>query len=630
MLRFSFFSQFSFRSGQVSRRLVRFFCAFGFTAATISGFSADRVVFTRMAPTKSILYVSNADGSAERPLTPTNSLSFNPTWSPKGDWIVFTSDREGPANLFRMHPDGSNVERLTTGAAYDDQAAFSPDGRQIAFVSTRAAGFANLWILDLATRKVRALSTGRGGDFRPAWSPDGRWIAFSSDRDSSFPTAKNRWERLQLADIYLIHPDGSGLKRVSQHGNFCGSPKWTADSKAIVTYCMSADDTWTYRTRMLQPYGEGEGNQLYRIDIATASIRAITSGPGVKLAPSVLSSGKVAYVRGSGARMDIVSDDKAGPSGADLAPNPPAWSPDGKHVVYSRWAFAPSSQPVKQWSPNPKFDLYATTQLPSYDRTGMRLAVSQVVPGGVTSLMVVDGNQPPHAILQRHDLILAPQWSPDSRQIVVGVGGFTAFLDFAAGSKKAIDRVNGGAQVAILNADGTGFHLLTSGRDNNGFASFSPDGKQIVYRTAGPDGEGLRIMNLADGKVTALTSKYDNFPLWSPHGNLIAFVRNIAGDFEVMTVHPDGTNLTQLTHTHGNEAHLAWSPDGSRILFTSSRTGFKDETLYTGAPQPYGKIFVMNADGTHVEQLTNNPWEEGGPAWQPHHTDRASPLAARK
>jgi Tol biopolymer transport system component len=615
----------------VPRLLFRFLSIFAFAAATLSCLAADRVLFTRLGPTQATLFISNADGSAERPLTQPGSLNYNPAWSPRGDWIVFTSEREGPANLFRMRPDGSDVERLTTDAAYDDQAAFSPDGRQIAFVSTRATGFANLWVLDLATRKARALTTGRGGDFRPAWSPDGRWIAFSSDRDSSLPTAKSRWERLQLVDIYLIHPDGSGLRRISQHGNFCGSPRWTADSKSVVTYCMSAEDTWTYRTKLLTPYEVGGANQLYRIDIATGSIVPITSGPGVKLAPSVLASGRIAYLRGDGARIEIVSaDGKVGPSGTDIAPNPAAWSPDDNHVVYSRTGFTPSSAPVKQWSRNPNFDLYATTALPAYDRTGMRLAVSNVVPGGVTSLMVIDGNQPARAILERKDLILGPQWSPDSKQIVVGVGGFTSFLDFAAGTKKPIDRVNGGAQVAILNADGTGFHLVTSGPNNNGFAAFSPDGKRIVYRTAGPDGEGLRIMNLADRSVTVLTDQYDNFPLWSPRGDLIAFVRNIAGDFEVMTVHPDGKDVNQLTHTHGNEAHLAWSPDGERLLFTSSRMGFKDETLYTGSPQPYGEIFVMNSDGTHVEQLTDDQWEEGGPAWQPHHPALTSAQVARK
>jgi TolB protein len=213
-----------------------------------------------------------------------------------------------------MHPDGSDVERLTADAAYDDQAAFSPDGRKIAFVSTRAEGFLNLWILDLATRKARALTTGRGGDFRPAWSPDGRWIAFSSDRDSSLPSAKSRWERLQLVDIYPIHPDVSGLRRISQHGDFSDTPKWTAHSKSIMTYCMSAEDTWTDRTKLLTPYAADAANQVYRIDSATSSIHPITSGPRVKLAPSVLASGKIAYLRGAGARIEIVSaEGKVGP-----------------------------------------------------------------------------------------------------------------------------------------------------------------------------------------------------------------------------------------------------------------------------------------------------------------------------
>ena len=84
-----------------------------------------------------------------------------------------------------------------------------------------------------------------------------------------------------------------------------------------------------------------------------------------------------------------------------------------------------------------------------------------------------------------------------------------------------------------------------------------------------------------------------------------------------LQVRPDGTQLRQLTDIRGNEAHLAWSPDGQRILFASTRMGFKDEALYTGAPQPYGEIFVMRYDGAEVEQLTDNQWEEGAPAWSP-------------
>jgi Tol biopolymer transport system component len=62
---------------------------------------------------------------------------------------------------------------------------------------------------------------------------------------------------------------------------------------------------------------------------------------------------------------------------------------------------------------------------------------------------------------------------------------------------------------------------------------------------------------------------------------------------------------------------MAWSPDGESIAFASSRMGFKDEGIYTDAPQPYGELFVMRYDGTHVEQITDNQWEDGTPAWQP-------------
>src|SRR5262249_47924507 len=150
--------------------------------------------------------------------------------APDGKSIVFTSERDGSADLYRIHPDGSGLERLTDSPAYDDQAAFAPDGTQLVFVSTRGGGTADLWAVDLRSRKAKPLTSGAGGNFRPSWSPDGRWIAFSSDRSSDMPFGRGRWEHLHLVDLYVVHPDGSGLKRISEHGGFCGSPKWTADS----------------------------------------------------------------------------------------------------------------------------------------------------------------------------------------------------------------------------------------------------------------------------------------------------------------------------------------------------------------------------------------------------------------
>jgi Tol biopolymer transport system component len=509
------------------------------------------------------------------------------------------------------------LERLTNDPAYDDQAGFSPDGKQIVFVSTRAHGRANLWILDVASQRATPLTSGEGGDFRPSWSPDGKWIAFSSDRGSDLPAAKGRWERLQVADVYLIHPDGSGLRRISEHGGFCGSPKWTPDSKSVVAYCTSAQETWTFR------FGEADGsNKLVKIDVATGEATPVSAGPGVKLVPSVLPSGEIAYLRLDKSVQGIFyGAGTPGPKGEDL--RTPSWSPDGRQVVYSRFHYKHTSLLVKQWSRNPDFELYSTAWLPAYDPRGEHLAVTKMV-SDATSLFVMDEGTPEKTILTRKGLILAPSWSPDGKQIAVGVGLFSAFLDFEVGNEKPVDPVNGGAQVAILNVDGSGFHLVTSGPNNNAFASFAPDAKHIVYRTEGPDGEGLRIMDLEDQSVKVLTNGYDNFPVWSPRGDRVAFMRRIDGFFQVLTIRPDGTDLKQLTHTRGNEAHMAWSPDGERILFTSSRMGFKDEVLLINNPQPYGEIFVMRSDGTGVEQLTDDQWEEGAPAWQP----RRSPLAA--
>src|SRR5579864_3304925 len=167
------------------------------------------------------LFVAASDGSDERPLLSSPNTDYDPVWAPDGSSIVFTSDRGGSADLFRVKPDGSGLEQLTDDPAYDDQAAFSPDSKQLVFVSSRASGRSAIWTLDLATHRVKALTTGGGGDFRPSWSADGKWIAFSSSRDHAAPFAHGRWERLQLADIYIIRADGSGLKKLVQSDGFC-------------------------------------------------------------------------------------------------------------------------------------------------------------------------------------------------------------------------------------------------------------------------------------------------------------------------------------------------------------------------------------------------------------------------
>jgi TolB protein len=579
----------------------------------------QKIVFARVWPNAGQigLFIADADGSSERPLLGLGQIDYDPVWAPDGTSIVFTSDRNGSADLYRVQPDGTGLERLTDSPAYDDQAAFSPDGKQLVFVTTRSGGTADLWTLDLQTKRAKALTSGPGGDFRPAWSPDGKWIAFSSDRGSTMPFSHGRWEHLQIVDLYVMRSDGTGLKRITQPGNFCGSPKFAADSRRVIAYCMTAEQTLANRRPSPEP---GNDTRLVSIDIATGGASDVTAGAGVKINPSVLAADDIGYIRKDTEDAGIYyTNGRRGPKGNIRAAS---WSPDGKRVVFHRRLQAPRTTWLKTFSRNAQYELTLTGILPSFSPAGDRFVMTTPPAEGIlgASLAIASTGTNKFDVLYQDKSrnVLAPQWSPSGDAIVFGLGTFNLFFNAFHGLVlKPGDRTEGGAQVAMIKPDGTGFREVTSGANNNGFPSMAPDGKRFVYRSFGPEGEGLRIMDLATKAITTLTDGYDNFPLWSPRGDLIMFSRQAKGDYEIYTIKPDGTGVKRLTFSRGNDAHQGWSPDGEYIVWASSRLGFKDEAMYTDAPQPYGELFVMRYDGTNVQQLTDNQWEDGTPAWQP-------------
>src|SRR3982751_762287 len=151
----------------MSHRLIRAAIAVSLCAFAGAAVSREVMLMNRISPSKMTLFVANADGSGERRLLPDSTgFDYDASFSPDGKWIVFTSERDadgsGQADLWRVHPDGAGLEQLTKDPAMEDAGVLSPDGRTLAFVSTQGgARTANIWVMDLATKRARNL-TGDG------------------------------------------------------------------------------------------------------------------------------------------------------------------------------------------------------------------------------------------------------------------------------------------------------------------------------------------------------------------------------------------------------------------------------------------------------------------------------------
>jgi Tol biopolymer transport system component len=114
------------------------------------------------------------------------------------------------------------------------------------------------------------------------------------------------------------------------------------------------------------------------------------------------------------------------------------------------------------------------------------------------------------------------------------------------------------------------------------------------------------------------TNSQDNFPGWSPKGDLIAFTSKQDGNFDIYTIKPDGTDLKRITTDPGMKLIVYGRQMEIGLHSAVARIGFKDESaLHPYNPQPYGEICVMHADGSDVRVLTDNQFEEATPAWMP-------------
>lgn len=148
---------------------------------------------------------------------------------------------------------------------------------------------------------------------------------------------------------------------------------------------------------------------------------------------------------------------------------------------------------------------------------------------------------------------------------------------------------------------------------NDHLPCFSPDGKQLAFfSNRDADKQELYILHLETGDLKRMTENamHDSGACWSPDGGTILFTRYFpgenersAGEGEIMQLDVESGEETQLTQLGGYNGGLDISPDGSRVAFHRV-----DDRV---------ELWVMNADGTDAQPITNSTIDEYSPAWSP-------------
>jgi Tol biopolymer transport system component len=250
----------------------------------------------------------------------------------------------------------------------------------------------------------------------------------------------------------------------------------------------------------------------------------------------------------------------------------PAWSPDGQYIAFASDRGA-------------GYDIYIMRK----DGSDVRRLTSNAIDG-------------------RH-----PRWSPDGTRLIYE-SGKDGVLSDPQSTRRFID-------LYVIDADGAHVTNITNTPSaSEGWASWSPDGKTILFTKAGvitlvdADGSNARPLHPADPGFL------DDAAAWSPDGSTVAYsTYNLNHPFSTDTyvmfsVKADGTGVQRLTALGYSSARFpAWSPDGRKIVYTRDAVDEFWGRFFTQ------NLWVMNADGTGDVQITNDSAkrnELGGPqAW---------------
>lgn len=195
-------------------------------------------------------------------------------------------------------------------------------------------------------------------------------------------------------------------------------------------------------------------------------------------------------------------------------------------------------------------------------------------------------------------------WSPNRKQIAWTRGGEESPT----------------GEIWVMNADGTGRRQVTSNTFSDNAVAWSPDGRQLAYRSHRDDNYDIYAINVDGTNERRLTTNpaNDMLPDWSPDGTRITFTRTRIGASAIYTMNAtDGSDVRKLTDDSLFAGLSVYSPDGSRIAFADNFV----------PPDGEKDVWVMNADGSGLRQVTNTADLELPRSWSPDGTRVAADFA---
>ena len=190
------------------------------------------------------IYQADLKGNIIRKLTDSPGYDAEATISPKGDKIVFTSDRSGDLELYTMDLNGRNVQQITSELGYDGGAFFSPDGKKLVFRASRpktdseiseykqllkrglvAPTQMEIFTCNVDGSEMKQITKLGKANWCPFYHPNGKRILFSSNHHS---------KRGYDFQLYAINEDGSQLEQITSKSEFNAFPMFSFDGKKLV------------------------------------------------------------------------------------------------------------------------------------------------------------------------------------------------------------------------------------------------------------------------------------------------------------------------------------------------------------------------------------------------------------